>query len=139
MNISRFLELLEAWGKEEDLVNSIIITGHYATGEVGQDSSIDIQIISTTPSFLVKDNSFIEKFGNVIKKDIETIKRVTLIKVTYENGTKVSFGISSPLWISKPLDKGTFEILERGYKVILDKKNYFTNFKLYNLEDLSDY
>lgn len=54
----------------------------------------------------------------------------TSVRVWYESGLEVEFGIVEPSWISLPLDNGTHKVLSDGYKVIVDKKNYLKNFEL---------
>ena len=53
----------------------------------------------------------------------------TSIRVQYEDGREVEFGIVEPPWISMPLDNGTYRVLSDGYKIIIDKKRYFTDLK----------
>lgn len=127
MEITKFISDIEKWATENDMVNSVILVGSYARGQAREDSDVDLCIISTTPKMLISDESFIEEFGKVIRKNKEQWGRVTSIRVWYEDGLEVEFGITSPLWISKPLDEGTFKVLSDGYKVIIDKKYYFKN------------
>lgn len=54
--------------------------------------------------------------------------RVASLRVLYEdNGLEVEFGITTPIWVSKPLDEGTLRVFAYGYEVIVDKVNYFDN------------
>lgn len=127
MLISDFLSNIKKWAEQNEMVNSVILVGSYASGEAGEDSDVDLCIISTTPKMLLSDESFVEKFGKVIRKNREKLGAMTSLRVWYENGMKVEFGVTSPLWISKPLDEGTRKVLSDGYKVIIDKKYYFKN------------
>ena len=43
----------------------------------------------------------------------------TSIRVWYEDGREVEFGIVEPPWISMPLDNGTYRVLSDGYKIII--------------------
>ena len=54
----------------------------------------------------------------------------TSIRVWYEDGREVEFGIVDPTWVSKPLDAGTHKVLSDGYKIVIDKKRYFENLQL---------
>ena len=130
MTIWDFLDKVKSYAEENDMINAVVLVGSYARGEEKEDSDVDLTIISTTPKLLIADNQFIDSFGKVMKTQRENYGRVTSIRVWYENNMEVEFGITSPLWISKPLDEGTFKILKDGYKVILDKKNYFTHMNL---------
>lgn len=43
---------------------------------------------------------------------------------------EVEFGIAEPSWLTIPLGTGTYQVLSDGYKLIIDKKQYFGNLKL---------
>lgn len=127
MNISNFLNEVGNWVKQNDNIDSVILIGSYATGEEREDSDVDIQIITSKPDLFINDESFADRFGKVIKTKKENWGRVTSIRFWYDNGLEVEFGISTPIWVSKPLDEGTIRVLTDGYKIIVDKKNYFKN------------
>ena len=40
-----------------------------------------------------------------------------------------------PIWIEKPLDEGTYRLLSDGYKIIIDKENYFQDITHYIKEN----
>lgn len=130
MDILNFLDKVQKWAEEEVMINSIILVGSHARGQAREDSDVDFTIISTTPKLLIADEKFINNFGKVEKVKKEKCGMVTSIRVWYEGGIEAEFGITSPLWISKPLDEDTLKILNDGYRVIVDKKNYFTNMRL---------
>lgn len=127
MAIWSFLDKVKDCGEKSDLINAVVLVGSYAREEQREDSDVDLVIISTTPKLLLEDEKFISDFGKVTKTQKEDYGRVTSIRAWYEDGIEVEFGITSPLWISKPLDEGTLKVLKDGYRVILDKRNYFTN------------
>lgn len=45
----------------------------------------------------------------------------------YKNGQEVEFGSVELSWIEKPLDTGMNKVLSDGYKIVIDKKDYFEN------------
>lgn len=130
MIIWNFLDKVKSCAKDNDMINAVVLVGSYAREEQRDDSDIDLVIISTTPKLLLEDEDFINDFGKVTKTQKEDYGRVTSIRVWYEDGMEVEFGITSPLWISKPLDEGTLKVLKDGYRVILDKRNYFINMNI---------
>lgn len=125
MDISSFINDIKQWGNKNDDIRSIILVGSYARGEERDDSDVDLVIItSDTNKYL--NNNFIDNFGKVEKYSKEDWGRVTSIRVWYSSsGFEVEFGITTPIWIEKPLDDGTLRVLSDGYKVILDKEDYF--------------
>ncbi|MFL0250304.1 nucleotidyltransferase domain-containing protein [Clostridium neuense] len=130
MTVWNFLDKVKKYAEENDMINAVVLVGSYARGEEKEDSDVDLTIISTTPKLLIEDAEFVNDFGKLIKVEKENYGRVTSIRAWYEDGMEVEFGITSPLWISKPLDEGTLKVLKDGYKVILDKKNYFTHMNI---------
>lgn len=130
MAIWSFLDKIKDSAEKSDMINAVVLVGSYAREEQREDSDVDLVIISTTPKLFLQDEGFINDFGKVTKTQKEDYGMVTSIRVWYEDGMEVEFGITSPLWISKPLDEGTLKVLKDGYKVVLDKKNYFTNINI---------
>lgn len=125
MDISFFLNSVEKWAEQNEDIKSLILVGSYARGVAREDSDVDLVIITTKQDVYV-NNYFIDNFGKVIKYQKEDWGRVTSIRVWYGNtGLEVEFGITTPIWISKPLDKGTRKVLSDGFKVIVDKEGYF--------------
>ena len=66
-----------------------------------------------------------EQFGTVARRQTEYYGACTSIRVWYEGGPEVEFGLVEPSWIARPLDAGTMQVLQGGYRVILDKKQRF--------------
>ena len=127
MDISYFLKSVEEWAKLNEDIRALILVGSYARGEAREDSDIDLVII-TSNRHLYINNGFINNFGKVAKFQKENWGRVTSIRAWYEsNGLEVEFGITTPIWIERPLDEGTIRALTDGYKVIVDKENYFND------------
>lgn len=76
---------------------------------------------------MVANQDFVQNFGKVLSKQTEYYGACTSVRVWYENGPEVEFGIAEPSWIERPLDRGTYKVLSDGYQIILDKKHYFEN------------
>lgn len=58
------------------------------------------------------------------------LRRCTSLRVRYDNECEAEFGYVEPSWIKLPLDMGTQTVLRVGYKVVIDKNNYFKNIKV---------
>lgn len=125
MDISLFLNSVEEWASNNEDIKSLILVGSHARGEARDDSDLDLVIITSNPDVYL-NNNFINNFGKVREFKKEDWGRVTSIRVWYANsGLEVEFGITTSIWIEKPLDNGTFRVLSDGYKVIVDKEDYF--------------
>ena len=125
--IDIFLKDIKKWAKKEELIESIIVVGSYARGTYKVTSDIDLIIITSDKEKMLKNQTFINLFGEIKKSQIEYYGACTSIRVWYKDGKEVEFGIVSTSWIEKPLDKGTIKVLSDGFKVVIDKKGYFKN------------
>lgn len=121
----KFFEELKVYASETSHIESIIIVGSFARGTNTESSDLDIVIITSNKSGMIADQGFIQEFGEVYKQQTEYYGACMSIRVWYKDGKEVEFGIVEPSWISMPLDAGTDQVLSDGYKVIVDKKQYF--------------
>lgn len=126
----KLLEELKEYANNKSYIESVLIVGSYARQTNKEDSDLDIMIITSEKSMMIKNQDFIQKFGDVLSSQIEYYGACTSIRVWYEDKKEVEFGIVEPSWIEDPLDQGTHRVLSDGYKVLIDKKDYFKNIKL---------
>lgn len=125
-----FFEKLKAYAKNTSYIDSIIIVGSYARGTNKETSDLDFVIITSNKPEMITNQDFVQNFGKVYKQQVEYYGACTSIRVWYNDGKEVEFGIVEPSWISRPLDTGTYQVLSDGYKIIIDKKRYFDDLKL---------
>ena len=123
--MKKMLKDIKQWAENEKQVESIIVVGSYARGTYKKTSDIDLVIITSKKNEMLKNQNFIKLFGDVKKSQTEYYGACTSIRAWYKDGKEVEFGIVNPTWIEKPLDKGTNKVLNDGFKVIIDKKDYF--------------
>ena len=66
------------------------------------------------------------------------MKNDTSIRVFYNDGREVEFGMVDLSWIRRLQDEGTKRVLRGGYRVLADKRNYFAEESLSReLEELA--
>ena len=128
--MKKMLKDIKQWAENEKQVESIIVVGSYARGTYKKTSDIDLVIITSKKNEMLKNQNFIKVFGDVNKSQIEYYGACTSIRVWYKDGKEVEFGIVNPTWIEKPLDNGTNKVLSDGFKVIIDKKDYFKDLRI---------
>ena len=128
--MEKFLESIKNLAKNEEKIESVIVVGSYARGTYKLTSDIYLVIITPNKKQTIEERKFIELFGNVIKSQIEYYGACTSIRVYYMDGKEVEFGIVEPSSIKQPLDRGTYKVLKDGFKVIIDKKEYFKNLNI---------
>lgn len=123
LTIDNLISKLRNYSAENEHVESVLIVGSYARGTNSENSDIDVVIITTEKEKMTENQSFTEKFGEVLKRQTEYYGACTSIRVWYSDGKEVEFGIVAPPWISQPLDEGTRRVLSDGFRIIADKKN----------------
>ncbi|MDE6406552.1 MAG: nucleotidyltransferase domain-containing protein, partial [Lachnospiraceae bacterium] len=109
--IENFINALKDFSANTSYIESVIIVGSYARGTNKESSDLDIVIITPNKSEMVRNQDFVQNFGEVLKKQTEYYGACTSIRVWYKNGQEVEFGIVEPSWIAIPLDTGTNRVL----------------------------
>lgn len=120
-----FLCELKTFSERDPRIESVIMVGSYARGTNREDSDLDLCIITADKGEMVKNPDFVKEFGIPDKMRTEYYGACTSVRVWYKDGMEVEFGLVEPSWLSQPLDEGTSSVLRDGYKVIVDKKQYF--------------
>jgi len=125
MDFKEYLNQVKDWGENENLIKAIILVGSYARGTQKESSDVDLCILTDEKEMMVEKINIYERFGEIVKYQIEYYGVMTSVRVWYKNGFEVEYGIAAMSWISEPLDKGTEQVLKDGYKVIVDKHQLF--------------
>jgi uncharacterized protein len=125
MKIAKFLADVKNWGENSGFVKAVILVGSYAKGTNKADSDIDLCILSDDRDYIISNPDIFNQFGCISKINTEYYGACTSIRIWYENGFEVEYGIVEEDWIGEPLDAATIRVLQNGYKVIVDKNNYF--------------
>ena len=130
MLFNDFFNELKEYATNTSHIESIIIVGSYARGTNRENSDLDIIIITSNKLEMIANQDFTQFWGKVYKQQTEYYGACTSIRVWYKDGKEIEFGIVEPSWISMPLDTGTYKVLSDGYRIIVDKKQYFEDLKL---------
>lgn len=126
----KLLKRLELWANQASDIEALIVVGSYAKGTNRADSDLDLVIVTTKKQSYLKDMSFITNFGKVNEYQVEYYGACTSVRVWYNEGIEVEFGLVDPSWLTKPLDIGTRNVLQAGYLVIVDKRDGFQAMRL---------
>lgn len=125
MDFDKFILKVKEWGEISDSIDSIILVGSYARGDNTPDSDIDLCILTSDKEKYLNNPKIFSLFGKIEDYQLEDYGKLTSIRVWYNEGFEVEYGITDISWIDLPLDSGTREVLSDGYKVIVDKKKRF--------------
>lgn len=121
------IEALRQWAQEETSIESVILVGSWARGTNRPDSDMDLCILTARREGLLAENHFPSFFGKVCRQQTEYYGACTSVRVWYEGGAEIEFGLVEPDWIALPLDEGTRRVLSDGYCVLYDRAGYFGN------------
>lgn len=126
MDICQFLDQVKEWVSQQPDIYGLLLVGSHASGQATSKSDVDLVFITELPKEYLDDNSWIDRFGLIRSKTIEDWGMLSSVRVFFASGLEVEFGITSLEWIAYPLDEGTHNVLKAGYKILYDKKDFFT-------------
>ena len=114
------------WLFELKGVRGVLLVGSHARGEASKDSDIDLVILTDTPSDLLNTTDWTNQFGRIQKIEQEDWGLVQSLRVHYENGDEIEYGITTREWAGvNPIDKGTREVLKGGHQILFDPESIF--------------
>ncbi len=122
-HIRNFLDSFIAWASAQRDVQGIALVGSYARGAARDDSDIDLVILTNQLPKYVEDIQWTEIFGVVDKHQTEDYGKLTSLRVWYQNGVEVEYGMTTPDWAATPLDAGTQEVIRGGLTVLFERGN----------------
>jgi predicted nucleotidyltransferase len=120
-HIRDFLDAFVDWASDQSDVQAIALVGSYARGEAKDDSDIDLVILTDQPEKYLADIEWTERFGTVEKHQTEDYGKLFSVRVWYQNGPEVEYGITTPDWAAIPLDAGTREVISGGMIVLFER------------------
>ncbi len=118
--IEDFLSQVVGWASGRSDIRGVALVGSHARGTARPDSDVDLVILATEPEYYVNDTAWTRRFGTVSEETEENWGRVTSIRVWYEGGLEVEFGVTSPEWAATPVDQGTQQVVASGIRILLD-------------------
>ncbi|MBN2115941.1 MAG: nucleotidyltransferase domain-containing protein [Anaerolineales bacterium] len=127
-HIREFLDAFVGWASDGADAQAIALVGSYARGAARDDSDIDLVILTDTPQKYFDNTKWIERFGVVEKHQTEDYGKLTSLRVWYQNGAEVEYGITTPDWAAAPLDAGTQEVMLGGMLVLFERGNLLSRY-----------
>lgn len=99
------------------------LVGSYARGTAESSSDIDLVILCSRPDFYLEHDQWINQFGEVQKQQVEDYGKVTSIRIWYENGLEVEYGLTGADWAALPIDEGTLQVMQEGMKILFERSS----------------
>ena len=127
-HIRDFLNLFVNWASAQEDVQAIALIGSYARGEARDDSDIDLVLLTQQPERYLENVKWTTRFGVVEKHETEDYGELISIRVWYQNGVEVEYGITTPDWAALPLDAGTQEVMRGGMIVLFERGNLLSRY-----------
>ena len=125
VDISELLNQVCRRADSDRRVSGAALVGSHANGTATLQSDIDLVILSDAAAELLQSTVWPTIFGVVRDSRQEDYGALTSLRVFYENGLEVEFGITKPSWASVPLDAGTREVIQQGIHILYDPYNIF--------------
>lgn len=125
MNLEKILE----WGKRNENIQAIILTGSHSRNDnkVDEFSDYDIELISKDFRKLADNNGWFHTFGEVIVfQAFNEGQEYPTRLVIYEDGLKIDFTLADEKRLTN-MKSELNDLYNRGYKVLLDKENLASN------------
>jgi len=122
MQPEHFLEQFTEWAVIQPDCIAVALVGSYGRAAAKPGSDIDLLILGNAKQ-LLKDCAWINNFGVVRQFALEDYGAVTSIRVFYEHGLEVEYGITDVGWADLPLDPGSRQVIAGGMVVLLDPKS----------------
>ena len=125
-HVQDFLKAFIAWVSDQADMQAVALVGSYARGEARDDSDIDLVILTERPEKYLENTKWTEKFGAVERQQIENYGKLTSLRVWYQNGFEVEYGITTPDWAATPLDAGTQEVMRGGMTALFERRDFLS-------------
>ncbi|MGD8553820.1 MAG: nucleotidyltransferase domain-containing protein [Anaerolineales bacterium] len=121
-----FLGRLVAWAQDRPGLEAIALVGSRARGEAGADSDVDLILIHSNPEALLENTDWVAAFGVPSSVEKEDWGKVTSLRVFYQEGLEVEYGVADPDWASNPMDAGDSSVIRSGLIVLYERDRHLT-------------
>ena len=120
--IERFLSAVVQWADSQPDIAAVALVGSHARGTAKPSSDVDLVILTSCPQRYLETTDWVTTFGPIAEQTIEDWGAVTSVRVWYESGVEVEFGITTPSWVARPIDEGTRKTISDGIRILLDRE-----------------
>lgn len=122
-HLREFLNAFVDWASARPDVQAIALVGSYARDAAKDDSDVDFVILTEQPQAYLEDIGWAERFGRIENHQTEDYGKLISLRVWYQNGMEVEYGLTISDWAAAPLDAGTREVMRGGILVLFERGN----------------
>ena len=120
--IQPLLRSFTAWALTDVNLVGAVLVGSHARGTARPDSDVDLVLLAVDPALYIQQPGWTSRFGCVARCQVEDYGPLTSLRVDYENGLEVEFGLAAPSWTAFPLDAGTRRVLADGASLLFERE-----------------
>ncbi len=122
MTIQTFLNEAIRWAEEQADIQALALVGSHARGSAKETSDIDLVLLVDDPHCYLADASWVSRFGRPARQQAEDYGKLISLRVGYQNGPEVEFGLTTPDWAALPPDEGADRVLMDGVRLLFERK-----------------
>lgn len=111
---------IASWAATRNDILAVALVGSYARGESTPDSDIDLVIIASDTAAYLSDTTWVDELGRARSVALEDWGALTSVRVQYQQGLEVEFGVAAATWCALPVDAGTREVVRDGCVALVD-------------------
>jgi uncharacterized protein len=120
-SITYFIQQVTTWALRQPGILAVALVGSHARRAARPDSDVDLVMLTTRPEDWILNPDWTAAFGAIKLVQQEDWGRVTCLRVFYQNGLEVEFGITTAEWAALPLDSGTAGVIANGMQILVDR------------------
>jgi predicted nucleotidyltransferase len=109
--IQPFLDLVVLWAGQNLDIQAVALVGSYSRGKATESSDIDLVLLVDKPEKYLGNTGWVSQFGVQVRQLVEEYGKLTSLRVWYQEGQEVEFGLTTTDWVACPLDNGTDQVL----------------------------
>ncbi len=119
--ISQFLDEFARWAAAQPDIQAVALVGSHARSAATDASDIDLVVIARQPEHYLHNTAWIHRFGPVQRQQVEYYGQLTSLRVWYDGGREVEYGLTDERWAALPLDTGTRQVIAGGLRVLFER------------------
>ena len=121
--VNKFLNEVTQWAFARTDIQALALVGSYARNAARETSDIDLVLIALKRDRYLHNLDWIKRFGNVEKYQIEDYGLLTSVRVWYDDGREIEYGLTDENWAAEPLEDGTRRVIEDGMRILFERGN----------------